>query len=51
MSTNIRAKRKGAKRQTSVSSAEAGLKSARRVFAKFLEKADPLAAKPSLKRN
>ncbi len=45
MTTQTRAKRKAAKRQTSAKAAEEGLKSARRVFEKFLEKADPAGAK------
>ncbi len=48
MSTKSQAARKAAK-QTSAKAAEEGLKSARRVFDKFLEKADPEATKKASK--
>lgn len=45
MATESRAKRKAAKRPTSVKSAEAGVKSAQDVFKKLLGKVDPESCK------
>lgn len=45
MATDSRAKRKAAKRKTSVKAAESGVKTAQDVLKKMLEKADPESCK------